>query len=288
MSLPCRPFLLVPVWLLAAIGPSIGAPTAEGGAAGGTPAAAAAPTPQLPPAAKRNIGGPGDYGLREKLIKRLARDVDLGPARLGVVLVNGGVVFSGTAPHWTARRRALVMAGAERGIVNVTDQMEIDRGTIKDGAILKAMAALIEEQREPLGIKDLDISVSDGVATLSGTVRNFAARVKAEDVVGTVLGATRVINRLRPGNAPTGTDDASLRHALAGYLNDFREYPYPGEMQVDVKAGKARLTGRVPLYLARQQAGTMAALIGGIREVDNRIVVDPSLQVQATSVTEAK
>jgi osmotically-inducible protein OsmY len=281
-----RPVALASVCFLLAIAPSIGAPTGEGGTAGRTPAATGSATPQ-PPAAPRNIGGPGDYGLREKLIKRLGRDADLGPSRLRVVLVNGGAVLSGTVPHWTARRRALVMAGAERGIINVTDQMEIDRGTVKDAAILKAMAALLEEQREALGIKDLDISVGDGIATLSGTVRNFAARVRAEDTVGTVLGATRVINRLRPGNAPTGTDDPTLRRALAGYLKDFREYPYPGKIQVDVREGTARLTGRVPLYLARQQAGTMAALVGGVREVDNRIAVDPSLQMQAVSVTEA-
>jgi len=271
MSHLSRPFVLVPVCLLLAIGPSIGGAT-----------------PQPPPAALRNIGGPGDYGLRERLIKRMGRDVDLAPAGLRLVLVNGGVVLSGTAPHWTARRRALVMAGAERGVINVTDQMEIPRGTVKDDAILKAMAALLNEQREDLGIKNLDISVGDGIATLSGTVRSFATRVRAEDIAGTVLGATRIINRLRPGNAPTGTDDPTLRRALAGYLRDFREYPFPGEIQVDVRAGTARLTGRVPLYLSRQQAGTMAALVGGIREVDNRIVVDPSLQMQAASVTEAK
>lgn len=288
MSLASRVVFLVPVWMLVAIGPSIGAPTAEGGAAGGASAAAGSATPQPPPAPPRNIGGPGDFGLREKLIKRLSRDADLGPAGLKVVLVNGGVVLSGTAPQWTARRRALVMAGAERGIINVTDQMDIDRGTVTDGAILKAMAGLIDEQRGPLGIKDLDISVSDGVATLSGTVLNFSARARAEDIVGTVLGATRVVNRLRPENAPRGTDDLSLRAALIKYLSDFREYPYPGEIQVDSRGGTARLTGRVPIYLARQQAGTMAALVGGIHEVDNRIVVDPSLQVQTTTVTGAK
>jgi len=281
MSLPGRRFLLVPFRLLPAIGLAIGVLCSGG-------VAAESPTPQPPPAVSRNIGGPGDYGLREKLIKHMAHDADLSQGRLRVVLVNGGVVISGTAPHWTARRRALVMAGAERGVINVTDQMEIERGTVQDDAILKAMAALLENQKEPLGIKDLDISVSDGVATLSGTATSFATRVRAEEIVGTVLGATRVINRLRPRNAPSATDDASLRRALVKYLGDFREYPYPGEIEVDVKGGTARLTGRVPLYLARQQAGTMAVLVGGIREVDNRIVVDPSLQGQSTTVTEAK
>jgi osmotically-inducible protein OsmY len=259
-----------------------------GGTTGhGVPPATADP-PKPPVGGPRNIGGPGDFGLREKLIKRMARDPDLASSRLVVVLVNGGVVLSGTVPNWSARRRALIMAGTMRGVVNVTDQMEIERGAIKDGAILEAMASLLKDQREHLELKELDISVGDGVATLSGTVRDFAARVRAEEVVGTVLGATRVINRLRPANAPAGTDDLTTRKAVASYLRDFREFPYPGEITVDVSGGQARLTGSVSVYLGRQQAGTMVALVGGVREVDNRILVDPSLSADQTTVTEAK
>lgn len=281
-----RPPAFVPACLLLA-GVLCADPVAA--AEGAPPATGTPPAPAAaPPAAARNIGGPGDFGLRERLIKRLGREPDLASARLSLVLVNGGAVFSGTVPHWTARRRALIMAGATRGIVNVTDQMEIERGTVKDGAILKAMATLLEERREDLGLKDLDITVSDGVATLSGTVRDFTARVRSEEIAGTVLGATRLINRMQPATAPSGTDDLTTRRALARYLGDFREYPYPGEIQVDVIEGRARLTGRVGLYLARQQAGTMAALVGGVREVDNRIVVDPSQSIEATTVTEAK
>jgi len=172
-----------------------------------------------------------------------------------------------------------------RGVINVTDQMTTPRGDIKDQDLVKAIASALSERKDALELKDLDVTVQDGVATLRGTVKNFAMRVRGEEIAGTVLGAT-IVNRLRPENTPSGTDDASIRKALATYLGDFRDYPYPGDLDVQVKDGIATLTGEVGLYLGRQQAGTMAALVGGVKGVDNRIKVDPSLQAPNTLVKE--
>jgi osmotically-inducible protein OsmY len=256
------------------------------------PAAAPSTAPAAPPAAEaapappvRNIGGPGDFPLRERLVQRITKDPDLAGFRPAVALVNGGVIFSGPAPSWTMRRRVRAIAGAMRGVINVTDQMTTPRGDIKDQDLVKGIAAALSERKDVLELKDLDVTVQDGVATLRGTVKNFAARVRGEEIAGTVLGAT-IVNRLRPANTPSGTDDASLRKALAGWLGDFRDYPYPGDLDVQVKDGIATLTGEVGLYLGRQQAGTMAALVGGVKGVDNRIKVDPSLQVPNTLVKE--
>jgi len=243
--------------------------------------AEAAPAPPV-----RNIGGPGDYPLRERLVQRITRDPGLTGFRPSIVLVNGGVVFSGSVPSWTMRRRALAIAGAMRGVINVTDQMTVPRGDVTDGALVKGIAGVLSERKDLLELKDLDVTVQDGTATLRGVVKNFAARVHAEEIAGTVLGAQTIVNRLRPANAPSGTDDATIRKALASYLGDFRDYPYPGDLAVEVKDGVAILTGEVGLYLGRQQAGTMAALVGGVKRVDNRIKVEPSCQVPNTIVKE--
>jgi osmotically-inducible protein OsmY len=249
------------------------------------PAPAAKPTPATH--VMRNIGGPGDYGLRERLIKRFMRDQDIAAAGLQVAMVNGGAVLSGTMPNWAVRRRALVVASTERGIINVTDQMDVPRGDVKDSVILKGMADVLKDQAAPLELKNLEITVEDGVATLKGGVKDFASRVHAEEFAGTVLGATRLVNRLRPATAPNGgADDASIRKAVADYLKNYREYAYLGSVFVQVKDGKAILTGSLPLFIGRQQAATMAALVGGVREVENRIEIDPGLQPDVMIIKE--
>jgi osmotically-inducible protein OsmY len=255
------------------------------GASAAAPAAAPPAKPQAAPA-HRNLGGPGDYALREKLIGHISRDPDLSQARIDVILVNGGAVFSGSVPNWTLKRRVLAIAGTQRGIYNVTDQMTIPRGSIGDAEIAKAIGSLLADYKDVLGLRDLEVSTEDGVATLRGSVLSFSARVRAEEEAGTVLGLQRVVNRLVPDGVPKGSDDVSIRRAVVAYLSNDREFPYPGEIDVRVQNGRVTLGGFLDIYLGRQQAGTMAALVGGVREVENQIRVDPSVQGAAPTVRE--
>jgi osmotically-inducible protein OsmY len=237
------------------------------------------------PPVRRNTGGPGDYGLREKLVKRLNGEPNLGRS-IRLVMVNGGAVFSGTAPTWSLKRRALVMAGTIRGIVNVTDQMQVPRGSVTDEEILTAITQQLKGLKEAFGIPTFEVEVHDGAVTLEGTVKDFATRVRVEEVAGSVGGVTQIVNHMRPVNAPSAEGDARLRAAVASYLRNPREFSFHGEIGVQVKDATVVLTGRLPYFLARQQAGTMAALVGGVAAVENRITVDPSMIIQAITVKE--
>ena len=234
---------------------------------------------------RRNTGGPGDYGLREKLVQRLNGDPDLGKS-LRIVMVNGGAVFSGTVPTWSLKRRALVMAGSIRGIYNVTDQVQVPRGSVTDEQILTAITKQLKDLKEVFGIPTFEVEVRDGVVTLQGKVKDFATRVRVEEVAGSVGGVTQIVNRMRPVNAPSAQGDAPLRAAVASYLRNPREFSYHGEIEVRVKDATVILTGRLPYFLARQQAGAMAALVEGVAAVENRITVDPSVIIQAIAVRE--
>jgi osmotically-inducible protein OsmY len=204
-----------------------------------------------------------------------------------VALVNGGAVLSGTMPSCAVRRRALVVAGSERGIINVTDQMNVPRGDVKDPVILKGIADVLKDRTTELEMKDLDITVEDGVATLRGTVKDFAARIRAEEEAGTVLGVTRIVNRLRPTTAPAGgSTDVSIRKAVVEYLKNYREFAYLGNVEVQVKDAKVTLTGGLPLFVGRLQAATMTALVGGVREVENHIEIEPGTQPDVMIVKE--
>src|SRR5207245_2203320 len=87
----------------------------------------AAPAAPAPRAQVRNIAGPGDYALRERLAGLLGRDADLGHQKIAVVMVNGGAVFSGEVASCALEMRALRLAAAVRGVINVTDEMRVAR-----------------------------------------------------------------------------------------------------------------------------------------------------------------
>ncbi len=244
------------------------------------PAAWAAQDPQAaPPAAplaapRRNIGGPGDYAIREKLIKIFSRDAELGKETFAFVMVNGGAVFSGEIKSCAARRRALTIAATTRGVINVTDEMTVRRAEVPDSELSKRVTGLLGDAAEGLGLKDLKVLVEDGVLTLGGTVQDLPARALAEDMAGTVMGITRISNHLLPAGAPAGADDASLLKAVIGYLSDFHQFSFGSDLTVRVDQGVVTLKGRVALYMARQQAGVVASVVKGVARVDNLIKVD--------------
>jgi osmotically-inducible protein OsmY len=232
----------------------------------------------------RNIAGPGDYGVREKVVRVLARDPEIAAQPYRLILVNGGAVFSGQMGTLALKMRALRTAASIRGVINVTDEMRVAPSDAGDAGLRDAVGGLLSDATEELGLRDLRVECEGGVVTLTGTVRDYPARIRAEDLAGAVAGVTRVANRLRAADAPAGTDDGSLRRAVAAYLGDFRRYPYPAEIQVQVDGGVATLTGRVNLFIGRVLAGNMAAQVGGVVRVDNRIKVDPSLGPVRTTV----
>jgi len=227
--------------------------------------------PRIP---KRNIAGPGDYDIRERLVRALTRDPEISKERFNIILVNGGAVFSGPVGTCAVKQRALRLAASIRGVINVTDEMSVPGADLSDRALQEAAADRLKDVGPEIGATDLKVDVQDAVATLTGSVKDFAARARAEDVVGAVAGITRVANRLRPVDAPAGRDDASIARAVQAYLADYRRYGFPAEIEVAVKDGRVTLAGRVNLFLARQVAGAMAALVGGVTGVDNQLKVD--------------
>jgi len=242
-------------------------------------AVSGAPADQAP---SRNLAGPGDYTLREMIVTRLNHDPELAKERIVVVMVNGGAVFSGQATTRSRANRALRNAAGIRGVINVTDQIQVPRADLPDAAIEKAVVNALQSAAESIDLKDLKVTVQDGVATLGGAVRSVPARVSAEDVAGSVVGVTRISNHLAPSDAPSGKDDAALLRAVVAYLSDWHAFPHQGDIGVSVT-----LSGRVPYFLARQQAAVATSLIGGVSKVENRLKVDLAFPLPKPGMTTA-
>src|SRR2546427_12915063 len=89
---------------------------------------ATAPTPAGPAQPERNIAGPGDYGLREKIVQLLGRDKDMSKEKFRLILVNGGAGFSGGITSCAMKKRAPTVAATLARVVNVTDEKTGTRG----------------------------------------------------------------------------------------------------------------------------------------------------------------
>lgn len=237
-------------------------------------------TPSPAVAQTRNIGGPADYYLREKLVGRFSRDRDLSSERLNLVLANGAVYLSGKMSNCNLKLRAFATAASTFGVLNVIDRMVVRRHDLSDDSLRAALLDLLEARAEEFQLEELEVTVDDSVATLDGTAPDLFSRVKAEEAAGTVFGITEIVNRLQTRDAPSGTDDESIAEAVLDYLGNALKYGYAAEIEFRVEDGVVTLLGAGRLYMALHQASMMVELVGGVKQVDSEMRVDPSIGIQ--------
>jgi osmotically-inducible protein OsmY len=118
----------------------------------------------------------------------------------------------------------------------------------------------------------LDVTVTDGVVSLSGAVDNLKAKRTAAEVAENTTGVLRVRNmiRVRPDDMPS---DAAIHVDVEAAL--LRE-PYVEADQVSVAVDNGRLTlsGTVDTAFERAQAEDAAARVKGVIAIENNLLVD--------------
>ena len=119
------------------------------------------------------------------------------------VNVKGGVVtLSGTVPHWYQKNHAADVAGRVRGVRRLVDEIRVQRKTETTRA--HSGSAVADEIRSNFKwhwtthwvTDQIDVSVEDGVATLTGNVDTWAQRREAGRVAFATEGIWKVVNRL--------------------------------------------------------------------------------------------
>jgi osmotically-inducible protein OsmY len=122
-------------------------------------------------------------------------------------------------------------------------------------------------QDDPLiNAEMIEVTVSDGAVTLSGTVPSLTARLRAQDTVRTMRGVREIENNLivQESDLP----DATIRSYVQAALSQ-----QPG-IDVAVNEGEVTLTGTVASWQEKQLAGQVAAETHGVHNVRNDIAVE--------------
>jgi osmotically-inducible protein OsmY len=127
----------------------------------------------------------------------------------------------------------------------------------------------------------LDVQVSNGVATLSGSVPEEVSKELAEAIASGIEGVSKVENALTvdakvradtPRRFAEVLDDGTITTAINSKLAWSR---FANDLQVTVatRDGAVTLTGNARSADARAAANRLAATTRGVGEVDDRIVV---------------
>ncbi len=174
-------------------------------------------------------------------------------------------------PHNLFRTLSAGLAGIFLGIVLALPATA--QPAVTDGRIAGAVEA--EMWNDPLvDANTIDVSVSDAVVTLEGTVDNILARDRALRLARTISGVRGIIDRIRvdPMDEDARRSDQAIQAGvMAALARDPATEAY--DVQADVEDGVVTLEGSADSYAEKQLAATVAKGVGGVTGMDNRINV---------------
>jgi len=126
--------------------------------------------------------------------------------------------------------------------------------------------------RDPVVQADaIDVSTSDGVVTLSGTITDLLSRQRATRIAETVKGVRTAVNTTTV-RGTARTDEQIERDVRRALRQDPATDAY--EVGVSVEDAQVTLTGFVDSWAEKELAGTVAKGVRGVVWVDNRIAVE--------------
>jgi len=131
---------------------------------------------------------------------------------------------------------------------------------------------------EPIiNAKGIAVSADDGVVTLSGHVESYPQLREAEKVAGLVRGVKAVVCQLQV-RVPATHERTDEEIARAAFNAIAWNTLLPKEtIQLWVESGRVTLEGTVDWQYQRKSAEQCVRYLAGVKDVNNHIVVKPSV-----------
>jgi osmotically-inducible protein OsmY len=206
-----------------------------------------------------------DVRLEEALVRRLENSDAVEAHRVDVEAEQGVVTLSGQVGNLLARDRAVSVAEATRGVVDVRDRLAVRTTEREDSAIAEDVREVLQSDAVAEAF-ELSTSVSDGVVTLRGTVESYQEKRVAENLVTSIRGVRGVENGIDVVFA-VDRPDAEIREEVVRRLeNDSSVGHY--RITVTVEDATVRLSGAVGSVAERVRARE-DAWVAGVRGVES-------------------
>jgi osmotically-inducible protein OsmY len=148
-----------------------------------------------------------DMWITTKVQAKYFIDDEVRARNIDVDTRGGVVTLRGTVDSYAIRRQAVALARNTEGVREVRDELQVDPSVANDqaqgvaGEINDAWIATKIQSKYFLDTdvkgRTIDVSVADGVVTLTGTVESDVQRKTAEQIAGETDGVTEVRNDLK-------------------------------------------------------------------------------------------
>jgi len=194
------------------------------------------------------------------------------------VSVNDAVVtLAGMVPTAWAKARAMELALKPQDVQSlVVDELKVARGE-SDAQVGNTVANRIRRYVLYSVFDDVNLTVQEGVVTLTGRVTQGFKVKDIEDVVSRVMGVQEVRNELQV--LPNSMVDDQLRNSVASQIYGdplFESYAFQVNppIHIIVENGRVTLTGVVTSRVQRIKAEMIARTVFGVMSVENKLQME--------------
>lgn len=210
-----------------------------------------------------------DAQIQEDVLAELKWDPRVLPNEIGVAVKDGVVTLTGWVDSYAKRWAAEEAAHRVRGVKAVANDIEVrfpSTGERTDADIAAAAVQALEWDAD-VPVENLDVTVSKGWVTLTGTVEWQYQKAEAEQVVRRLTGVRGVTNLItvKPRVAASDLKQKIEKALVRSAATDAER------ITVEVDGNKVVLKGTVRSWAERQEAERAAWSAPGVLSVDNRI-----------------
>jgi osmotically-inducible protein OsmY len=212
--------------------------------------------------------------IRRDVTEQLCWDDRVDASNITVEVENGTVTLGGTVPTYFADLAAVNDTWAVRGVTEVRDNISVRYPRVDspptDDEIRERVVDVLMGNPD-IHIAEIGVNVTDGLATLEGSVDAYWKKYHAEHLVSGCAGVVEVDNELAIVPSRTLTDqDIAAQIIAAIERNALLE---ADRLNVRVLDGYVTLSGTAPSAIARRLAYEAALYTPGVRGVRNEIAV---------------
>jgi osmotically-inducible protein OsmY len=212
-----------------------------------------------------------DVEILRDVLAELDWDPEVAAIEFNAAVDDGVVTLTGIVESYArkvAAERAALRVEGVRAVANDLAVVIVDAPA--DTRLAKAVADALESNGRVPG-EGIEVTVNDGVVTLSGEVEWDYQRAAAVDTVRDVVGVRGMVERIavRQPHVSASAVKAGIEQAFVRSAEIDAD-----RIEVHVKDGEVVLTGTVRTWTEKQEARDAALRARGVTEVTNQIEVE--------------
>ncbi len=222
-----------------------------------------------------------DAEIRQDIKRRIISSSIIRSENIGVRVENGIVFLSGVVGTSAEQEQVYLLASEVRGVKSIENHIEISFATKRSDPDIREDVLLKFAHDVYLSELPIDVSVKNGLVSLSGEVGNTFEKERAQQDALRIFNVAGVKNDLKISKSKAGgvrrnppeLSDPELLVAIGNQFGLDSRFDNPKDIHVQVLHGIVTLTGTVPSFFQKQLAERDALEIVGVQWVNNLIQV---------------